>query len=187
MRFSAPASHCIAVYPGDLAVALTALGGTIQTNIRAIPIAEFFRVPGTTPERETVLEHGEIITSVAAPRNRRLPRNSTYLKIRDRQSYEFAAASAAVGLELASDGVTIRDIRVVLGGIATKPWRAMAVEDALRGRRLDEGTVREASIAAVDGAKSYGGNAYKIHLAAPRRRPGDPQGWRHPMTLSNHG
>ena len=156
--------HCIALYPGDLAVALTALGATIQTNSRTIPIEEFFRTPGATPERETILEHGEIITSVAVPASP-LAANSTYLKVRDRQSYEFAAASAAVGLELASDGVTIRDIRVALGGIATKPWRAMAVEDALRGRRLDEGTVREASIAAVDGAKSYGGNAYKIDLA----------------------
>ena len=156
--------HCIALYPGDLAVALTALGATIQTNIRAIAIEEFFLTPGATPDRETILERGEIITAVAVPATL-LAANSTYLKIRDRQSYEFAAASAAVGLELDSDGVTIRDIRIALGGIATKPWRAMAVEDALRGRRLDEGTVREASIAAVYGAKSHGGNAYKIDLA----------------------
>ena len=156
--------HCIALYPGDLAVALTALGATIQTNIRAIAIEEFFLTPGATPDRETILERGEIITAVAVPATL-LAAKSTYLKIRDRQSYEFAAASAAVGLELDSDGVTIRDIRVVLGGIATKPWRAMAVEDALRGRRFDEGTVREASIAAVYGAKSHGGNAYKIDLA----------------------
>jgi xanthine dehydrogenase YagS FAD-binding subunit len=156
--------HCIAVYPGDLAVALVALGATIQTNLRTIPIEEFFVTPGATPERETILERGEIITSVAVPATP-LAATSTYLKIRDRQSYEFAAASAAVGLELASDGVTIRDIRITLGGIATKPWRAMAVEDALRGRRLDESTVRDASIAAVDGARSYGGNGYKIDLA----------------------
>jgi xanthine dehydrogenase YagS FAD-binding subunit len=156
--------HCIAVYPGDLAVALAALGATIQTNSRTIPIEEFFVTPGATPERETILERGEIITSVAVPATP-LAATSTYLKVRDRQSYEFAAASAAVGLELASDGVTIRDIRIALGGIATKPWRAMAVEDALRGRQLDEGTVRDASLAAVDGAKSCGGNAYKIDLA----------------------
>ena len=156
--------HCIAVYPGDLAVALAALGATIQTNSRTIPIEEFFVTPGATPERETILERGEIITSVAVPATP-LAATSTYLKVRDRQSYEFAAASAAVGLELASDGVTIRDIRIALGGIATKPWRAMAVEDALRGRRFEEGTIREASIAAVDGAKSYGGNAYKIDHA----------------------
>jgi xanthine dehydrogenase YagS FAD-binding subunit len=156
--------HCIAVYPGDLAVALAALGATIQTNLRTIPIEEFFVKPGATPERETILERGEIITSVAVPATP-LAATSTYLKVRDRQSYEFAAASAAVGLELASDGVTIRDIRIALGGIATKPWRAMAVEDALRGRRLDESTVRDASIAAVDGSRSYGGNGYKIDLA----------------------
>ncbi|WP_114948791.1 FAD binding domain-containing protein [Microvirga calopogonii] len=155
---------CIALYPGDLAVALMALGATIQTNTRAIPIERFFLTPGETPERETILEPGEIITSVAVPATP-LAANSTYLKVRDRQSYEFAAASAAVGLDLDADGVTIRDIRVALGGIATKPWRAIAVEEALRGRRLDEGIVREASIAAVDGAKSHGGNAYKIELA----------------------
>ncbi|MGO4526658.1 xanthine dehydrogenase family protein subunit M [Microvirga sp. 2MCAF35] len=156
--------HCIALYPGDLAVALTALNATIQTNMRSIPIEAFFLAPGATPERETILERGEIITAVAVPATP-LAVNSIYLKIRDRQSYEFAAASAAVGLELDSDGLTIRDIRVALGGIATKPWRAIAVEDALRGRRLDEGTVREASVASVDDAKSNGGNAYKINLA----------------------
>jgi xanthine dehydrogenase YagS FAD-binding subunit len=157
--------HCIALYPGDLAVALTALGATIQTNTRTIPIDNFFLTPGTAPERETILERGEIITSVAVPATP-LATNSTYLKVRDRQSYEFAAASAAVGLDLDADGVTIRDICIVLGGIATKPWRATAVEETLRGRRLEEGTVRKASIAAVDGAKSHGGNAYKIELAS---------------------
>ncbi|WP_262298130.1 FAD binding domain-containing protein [Microvirga sesbaniae] len=155
--------HCIALYPGDLAVALTALGAAIQTTTRTIPIEEFFLTPDATPERETILEPGEIITSVAV-RATPLAANSTYLKVRDRQSYEFAAASTAVGLDLEADGVTIRDIRVALGGVATKPWRATAVEDALRGRRLDEGTVREASLAAVDGATSHGGNAYKIEL-----------------------
>ncbi|EIM27056.1 FAD binding domain-containing protein [Microvirga lotononidis] len=156
--------HCIALYPGDLAVALTALGATVQTNMRAVPIEEFFLTPGETPERETVLEPGEIITAVAVPATPLAP-NSTYLKVRDRQSYEFAAASAAVGIEIDPDGVTIRDIRIALGGVATKPWRAIAVEDALRGRILDEATIREASMAAIDGAQFHGGNAYKIELA----------------------
>ena len=155
---------CIALYPGDLAVALTALGATIHTTTRTVAIDEFFLVPGDTPERETVLERGEIITSIAVKASP-LATNSTYLKVRDRQSYEFAAASAAVGLEFEPDGVTVRDIRIALGGVATKPWRATAVEDALRGRRLDERIIRDASRAAVDGALSRGGNAYKIDLA----------------------
>jgi xanthine dehydrogenase YagS FAD-binding subunit len=155
---------CIALYPGDLAVALMALGATVHTTTRAVAIDQFFLIPGDTPERETILERGEIITSVSVSASP-LAANSTYLKVRDRQSYEFAAASAAVGLELEPDGVTVRDIRVALGGVATKPWRATAVEDALRGRRLDERTIRDASRAAMDGAVSQGGNAFKIELA----------------------
>jgi xanthine dehydrogenase YagS FAD-binding subunit len=155
---------CIALYPGDLAVALLALGATVHTTIRTVAIDEFFLTPGDTPERETVLERGEIITSITVKASP-LAMNSTYLKVRDRQSYEFAAASAAVGLELEPDGVTIRDIRVALGGVATKPWRTTAVEDALRGRLLDERTIRAASRAAVVGALSRGRNAYKIDLA----------------------
>jgi xanthine dehydrogenase YagS FAD-binding subunit len=154
---------CIAVYPGDLAVALTALGATIHTTTRAIPINAFFLAPGDTPDRETVLEPGEIITSVTVTASP-LAANSTYLKVRDRQSYDFAAASAAVGLEFEPDGVTIRDIRVALGGVATKPWRASAVEDALRGSRLEARMVCEVSRAAIEGAVSRGFNAYKIDL-----------------------
>jgi xanthine dehydrogenase YagS FAD-binding subunit len=155
---------CIATYPGDLAVALTALGATVRTTARTIPISDFFLLPGDHPERETVLQRGEIITSIDAPASP-LAINSTYVKVRDRQSYEFATASAAVGLALEPDGTTIRDICVALGGGATKPWRATAVEERLRGARLDEGTVREASRAAVGGAEPHGGNAFKIELA----------------------
>ena len=114
---------------GDLAVALTAWERPSRPTAPSRSRSSSW-LPGTTPERETVLEPGEIITSVTIPASP-LAANSTYLKVRDRQSYEFAAASAAVGLELEADGVTIRDIRVALGGVATKPWRAMAVEDAL--------------------------------------------------------
>ena len=156
--------QCIAVYPGDLAVALTALGATVRTTGRAVPIADFFLQPGDRPDRETVLETGEVVTDVHVPASAAAA-NSTYLKVRDRQSYEFAAASAAVGLELEDDGRTIRDIRVALGGIATVPWRAEAVEAGLRGKRLGEATIREASRAAVEGAQSWPANAYKIELA----------------------
>ena len=92
-------------------------------------------------------------------------RRSTYLKVRDRQSYEFAAASAAVGLELEADGRTIRDLRVALGGVATKPWRARAVEDALIGKTVDRRGREAPSRLAMEGAVDHGGNRYKIELA----------------------
>ena len=92
-------------------------------------------------------------------------RRSTYLKVRDRQSYEFAAASAAVGLALAPDGRTIEDIRVALGGVATKPWRAHSVEQALKGKALTAEAVERAARHAIDGAVDHGANRYKIDLA----------------------
>jgi xanthine dehydrogenase YagS FAD-binding subunit len=155
---------CIASYPGDLAVALLALDATVDLGERSLPIDTFFRLPGTTPDQETLLMPGEIITAVTVPASN-VARNSTYLKIRDRQSYEFAAASAAVGLEFEADGKTVRDIRVALGGVGTRPWRARAVEDALSGRVLDVEAIEAASRHAVDDAVSYGGNDYKIKLA----------------------
>jgi xanthine dehydrogenase YagS FAD-binding subunit len=155
---------CIATYPGDLAVALVAFDAVIHLGERRIAADDFFLTPGATPQREHALVPGEIITAVTIPASP-AARRSTYLKIRDRQSYEFAAASAAVGLELAADGRTIRDLRVALGGVATKPWRARAVEDALRGQGLDKETVERASRLAVEGAVDHGANRYKIELA----------------------
>ncbi|EJL52767.1 aerobic-type carbon monoxide dehydrogenase, middle subunit CoxM/CutM-like protein [Rhizobium sp. CF122] len=155
---------CIASYPGDLAVALVALEATIDLSDRKVTAEDFFVLPGDTPERETILERGEMVMAInipAAP----VARASTYLKVRDRQSYEFAAASAAVGLELEADGKTICDIRVALGGVATKPWRARSVEKALIGKVLDAGTVEKASRLAMEGAVANGGNRYKIELA----------------------
>ncbi|TKT76260.1 xanthine dehydrogenase family protein subunit M [Aquamicrobium sp. LC103] len=155
---------CIAVYPGDLAVALTALEAVVRTNLREIQIRDFFVEPGDTPQRETVLEPGEMITEIIVPRSP-LSANSTYLKVRERKSYEFASASAAVGLAFEADGRTIRDIHVALGGLATKPWRALAVEEALRGKIIDEQAIRDVSRLAVEGAVAQGANAYKIELA----------------------
>jgi xanthine dehydrogenase YagS FAD-binding subunit len=155
---------CIASYPGDLAVALVALEATIDLGGRKVTAEEFFVLPGDTPERETILERGEIVMAINIPASP-VARNSTYLKIRDRQSYEFAAASVAVGLELAADGKTIHDIRVALGGVATKPWRARSVEKALMGEVLDAGMVESASRLAMEGAVAHGGNRYKIELA----------------------
>ncbi|KRB60101.1 FAD-binding molybdopterin dehydrogenase [Rhizobium sp. Root708] len=155
---------CIASYPGDLAVALVALDATVCLGERRVSADDFFLLPGDTPERETVLERGEMVTAILIPSSP-VAKNSTYLKIRDRQSYEFAAASAAVGLELEADRRTIKDIRVALGGVATRPWRARSVEEALIGKTIDVATVETASRLAVEGAVSSGGNQYKIELA----------------------
>lgn len=155
---------CIAPYPGDLAVALAAFDAVVETDSRKVTVDDFFLPPGDTPDKETVLKRGEIITTLTIPASA-AARNSTYLKIRDRQSYEFAAASAAVGLELESDGRTIRDIRVAIGGVATKPWRAHVVEQALIGKALDAELVEKASRLAMEGAVAHGGNRYKIELA----------------------
>ncbi|RUX24613.1 xanthine dehydrogenase family protein subunit M [Mesorhizobium sp. M7A.F.Ca.US.011.01.1.1] len=155
---------CIAMYPGDLAVALVAFDAIVHLGERQIPVDDFFLLPGTTPDREHAIEPGEMITAIEIPGSA-AARRSTYLKIRDRQSYEFAAASAAVGIEFEADGRTIRDLRVALGGVATKPWRARTVEDALKGKALEPETVRSASLLAVEGAVDHGANHYKIELA----------------------
>ncbi|TPK73223.1 xanthine dehydrogenase family protein subunit M [Mesorhizobium sp. B2-4-18] len=155
---------CIAMYPGDLATALVAFDATVHLGERRVPVEDFFLLPGTTPDREHAIEPGEMITAIEIPSSA-VARRSTYLKIRDRQSYEFAAASAAVGLELEADGRTIRDLRVALGGVATKPWRARAVEAALKGKALEPEAVRTASLLAVQGAVDHGANRYKIELA----------------------
>jgi xanthine dehydrogenase YagS FAD-binding subunit len=155
---------CIATYPGDLAVALVAFDAVVHLGDRQIAVDDFFLLPGMTPHREHSLEPGEMITAVTIPASPAVQR-STYLKVRDRQSYEFAAASAAVGVELEPDGRTIRDLRVALGGVATKPWRARAVENALRGKALEAEAVRRASLLAVEGAVDHGANRYKIELA----------------------
>jgi xanthine dehydrogenase YagS FAD-binding subunit len=155
--------HCIASYPGDLAAALIALDAVVELQDRKVPIAEFFLEPGDTPHIETVLQPGEIVTGLFIPASP-AAHCSTYLKVRDRASYEFAAASAAVALELHEDGRTIRDLRVALGGVATTPWRARSVEQALIGKALNEDIVAQASRLATEGAVSHGDNHYKIDL-----------------------
>ncbi|BCG95550.1 FAD binding domain-containing protein [Mesorhizobium sp. 131-2-1] len=155
---------CIATYPGDLAIALVAFDAEVHLGEHKLKVEDFFLAPGATAEREHDIRPGEVITAIEIPGSA-TARRSTYLKVRDRQSYEFAAASAAVGLELESDGRTVRDIRVALGGVATKPWRARAVEEALKGKLLDEATVRRASELAMEGAVDHGANHYKIELA----------------------
>lgn len=164
-------SDCIATYHGDFAVALVAFdariivrGATEGATERSIPVDEFFLLPGATPHKETTLAPGEIIVGVDIPRSNALQR-SHYLKVRDRASYEFAAASAAVGLELEPNGKTIRAVRIAMGGVATKPWRLRNVEATLQGKPLTERTLRAAAAAAVDDAKASGHNDFKIALA----------------------
>jgi xanthine dehydrogenase YagS FAD-binding subunit len=157
--------HCIATYPGDFAQALIALDATVDVvgggGPRVIRFADLHRLPGATPDRETDLAQGDLITGFTLPA---LPwaRRSLYLKIRDRQSYEFALASAAVALDL--DGKSIREARIALGGVATKPWRAKEAEAALSGASISEDTARHAAEIAFAGAASHGDNAYKIEL-----------------------
>ncbi|SCW85677.1 xanthine dehydrogenase YagS FAD-binding subunit [Rhizobium mongolense subsp. loessense] len=156
--------HCIAVNPGDLAVALVAFDAVIHLGVRQVAVDDFFLAPGNTPQLEHKIERGELITAIFIPASQ-AARRSIYLKVRDRQSYEFAAASAAVGLELEEDGKTIRDLRVALGGVATKPWRARAVERALIGKTVEAAAIAKASVLAIEGAIDHGANRYKIDLA----------------------
>ncbi len=157
--------HCIATHASDLAVALVALDAIAVVRgadgERAVPLTGFYRTPGDAPGVENVLEPGELITSLEVPL---LPEGtrSGYLKVRDRVSYEFALASAAVAVEIA-DGV-VRDARVALGGLATVPWRSRAAEDALRGAPASAETYAAAAEAALAGASPRPGNAFKVEL-----------------------
>jgi xanthine dehydrogenase YagS FAD-binding subunit len=158
--------HCIAAYPGDFAQALIALDATVdiaQPNgaTRTIHFEALHRVPGTTPERETNLEHGELITGFFVPAGAWTKR-SLYLKIRDRESYEFALASAAVALDM--DGDTVRGARIALGGVAAKPWRAREAEAALQGKTLTEANAAHAAAIAFAAASPRADNRYKVEL-----------------------
>jgi len=156
---------CIATYPGDFAQALMVLDAELMIvgtrGPRRMPIADLHRQPGATPHIETSLQPGDFIAGFAIPSGP-WARRSLYLKVRDRASYEFAAASAAVALDL-RDGV-VRDVRIALGGVATAPWRARAAELALAGRRLDDHAAREAAVAAFASARTHGANDDKPEL-----------------------
>jgi xanthine dehydrogenase YagS FAD-binding subunit len=158
--------QCIAAHPSDMCVALVILDATIRTHgprgERSIPFAEFHLLPGDTPDRETVLEHGELITAVELPAAPWAAK-STYLKVRDRASYEFALASAAVALDVI-DGV-IKTARIGLGGIATKPWRATEAEKVLVGQKPTAELFGSAGEAATKGAVPRAFNGFKVLLA----------------------
>src|SRR3954467_2291141 len=157
--------NCIAANPSDLAVALVALDASVEvrgaSGHRTVPLTEFHRLPGDTPHIETVLEPGEVITAITAPASP-MARRSHYLKVRDRTSFEFAVVSAAVALDM--DGRGIRQARVALGGVGTKPWRVPRVEAALGGSSLDPVTLRPAAALAAEGAQGRGHNDFKIEL-----------------------
>lgn len=150
-------NECISAYPGDFAQALIALDAEIETDQRRFKFAELHR-SAETPDRETILKPDEMIRSITVPPGNF--RRSLYLKIRDRQSYQFALTSAAVALDL--DGDKVKSARIALGGVAYKPWRSTAAEDALNGKTLDEKTAGDAAEAAFADAKGYKHNSFKI-------------------------
>jgi xanthine dehydrogenase YagS FAD-binding subunit len=158
--------HCIATNPSDMCVALAALEATIHVQgpkgTRAVAIGDFHLLPGNTPQRETELEPGELITHVTLP-----PpiagSKQVYLKLRDRSSYEFALASAAVVVAIADGNVT--RARIALGGVGTKPWRSPEAETLLTGKSVDATSFRKAAEAALRDAKPQSENGFKIELS----------------------
>jgi xanthine dehydrogenase YagS FAD-binding subunit len=158
--------HCIATNPSDMNVAMAALEATIHVRgtkgERSIPIADFHVLPGKTPQRETVLEPGDLITHVTLPPSAPGSR-SLYLKLRDRASYEFALASAAVVVTVADGKVT--RARIALGGVGTKPWRSTEAESELTGQPATEDVFRKAADVALRGAKPQSENGFKVELA----------------------
>src|SRR6202171_4101248 len=158
--------HCIATNPSDMNVAMAALEATIHVRgpkgERSVPIADFHLLPGNTPQRETVLEPGDLITHVTLPPSAPGSR-SLYLKLRDRASYEFALASAAVVITVASGKIT--RARIALGGVGTKPWRSNEAEALLTGQPVGDRAFRRAADAALHDAKPQSQNAFKVELA----------------------
>lgn len=158
--------ECVATHPSDFAVALVALDAVVVTSgpdgERRIPMVELHRLPGSEPQRDTVLAHGELVTAIELPP---LPfaTCSRYRKVRDRASYAFALVSVAAALDVA-DGL-VRDVRIALGGVAHKPWRATRAEELLRGGPAREDRFRAAAEAELVDARPLPGNAFKVPLA----------------------
>jgi xanthine dehydrogenase YagS FAD-binding subunit len=158
---------CVATHASDVAVAFAALDADVivrgRSGERSIPFGDFYRLPGDTPQRDTALERGDLIVAVEVPAQE-AGRASHYLKVRDRQSYEFALVSAAAAL--ATDGRRIRSARLALGGVAHKPWRLTAAETALRGASLDDVEALKSAIAtSFTDAKPLADNGFKVELA----------------------
>jgi xanthine dehydrogenase YagS FAD-binding subunit len=166
MAILGTSEHCIATNPSDMCVAMAALEAVVHIQgpkgERAVPIAEFHLVPGATPQRETVLEPGDLITYVSLP-----PAwpgaKYAYVKLRDRASYEFALASAAIVAEM--NGSTVKRVRIAMGGVGTKPWRSIEAERSLEGKQATEANFRAAAEIALRGAKPRSENGFKVELA----------------------
>src|SRR6266568_2772483 len=158
--------HCIATHPSDMCVAMAALEAVIHVEgpkgKRTIPFADFHKLPGDTPNIENALEPGDLVTHVDLPKPVEGAK-SVYLKLRDRASYEFALASAAVVARV--EGGHIRYVRVAMGGVGTKPWRSHEAEAALMGKPANAETFKHAAEAALRGAKPHHENAFKVELA----------------------
>jgi xanthine dehydrogenase YagS FAD-binding subunit len=157
---------CVAVHPSDMCVALVALDATVRVQgsdgkERSIPFADFHRLPESTPEKDTNLAHGELITAIDLPKTN-FAANSYYLKVRDRASYAFALVSVASALEM--NGTTIKQARIAMGGVAHKPWRAIAAEKYLAGKAATEENFRAAADAEMRSAKPLKHNAFKVEL-----------------------
>ena len=158
--------ECIATHPSDMCVAMAALDAVVRIKgpegERSVPLVDFHVLPGDTPQIETVLKPGELITAVDLPQ---LPfaKTSMYRKVRDRASYAFALVSVAAALEL--EGGVVRQVRIALGGVAPKPWRAFKAEQFLVGKPFGEKTVRDAAATELEDAQPREGNAFKVELA----------------------
>ncbi len=159
-------AHCIATHPSDFPVALVAARAAVEISgadgqIRRVELEDFYRLPGDTPHIDTVLRPGDVITAILvpdAPANMR----ATYVKVRDRQSYAYALASVAAGIEV--QGGTVRDVRLAAGGVGTRPWRLDASEAVLRGQTLSPALIEQAAMHATDGAQPQSQNAFKLTL-----------------------
>ncbi|HVG67944.1 MAG TPA: xanthine dehydrogenase family protein subunit M [Gaiellales bacterium] len=159
-------STCVATHPSDMAVALVMFDAVVRVigpaGVRAIPLVDFHRLPGTSPQRDTVLRRDELIVAVQLPPSD-LAAHSTYRKVRERASFSFAVVSVAAALDV-RDG-RVEDVRIALGGLAHKPWRARAAEDDLRGAPADAATFDRAAWVELAQARPLRDNAYKVSLA----------------------
>ncbi len=157
---------CVAIHPSDFAVGLAALDAKVRVKKtdgteRTIEFTDFHRLPGDTPEKDNTLEPGELILAIEVPKNN-FAKNSYYLKVRERASYAFALVSVAAAMELTGD--KIEDVRLAMGGVAHKPWRATKAEDFLRGKAATEDNFEQAAEAEMAAAEPLEHNAYKIEL-----------------------
>lgn len=159
---------CIAVNPSDMCIALSALDAVVKIqdasgNTRSLPFGEYHRLPGTTPELDNNLKHGEMVTAIEIPKNNFI-KKSSYVKVRERSSYAFALISVGAALEM--NGTKIKDVRIAMGGVAHKPWRASVAEKYLKGKAATKENFKLAAAAEMKMAKAFEHNKFKIDMGA---------------------